>query len=93
MAHGYLEKFNLLKGEELLAVCGLFTDKVEGGAGPEFFLDLTRLPEPEKAITELRELLVPSLGEHLWASLATSKFVARAATLAQRAGQVRGTGG
>lgn len=88
VAHGYLEEFNLLQGEELLAACGLFTDRVEGGAGPEFFLDLTRLPEPEKAVTELRELLVPALGRRLCASLAANKLAARAATLAQRARRV-----
>jgi hypothetical protein len=76
-----------------LAACSLFADRVERGEGPEFFLDLTRLPEPEGAVKKLGKLLVPGLGENFLASLAGNKLVARAATLAQMAGLVRGESG
>ncbi|MDK2960154.1 MAG: polymerase [Bacillota bacterium] len=93
VVHGHLAGLDPGKWEELLADCSLFTERVERGEGPEFFLDLTRLPEPEAAVGELRKLLVPRLGERFLASLAGNKLVARAATLAQRAGLVRGEDG
>lgn len=82
-----------MRWEELLCACGLFTERVERGEGPEVFLDLTRLADPAQALAELRALLVPRLGSHLWVSLAPNKLLARVATLAQRAGRLRGAGG
>lgn len=93
VVHGHLAGLDPGRWEELLAACSLFTERVERGEGPEFFLDLTRLPEPEGAVRELGKLLVPGLGENFLASLAGNKLVARAATLAQMAGLVRGENG
>ncbi len=91
VAHCYLE--GMIAEEGFLTACTVFTDRGEPGEKGEVFLDFTRLAEPEKALRQLKKMLVPHLGCRLLCSVAENRLTARAATLAQKDGLLVGNKG